>query len=199
MDGFHSLHSLDLNSESLKIHDFCTAIHHFHLRLRNLKFTHFRDALNDSTKSVLFKALGRLDRLETLTMDWEMTNHRDGLDVADVSLLLESCAKLKSWTYCVPLDAYFEDHGSLDEQSRNAEKDLPPPLPDSHNRVGITLLSDSHSRSFPTLMLRQQVHRTHDALPVGSTPEERSFFGILQSISNLPLANSLSIRLIWSL
>lgn len=77
-------------------------------RVKQLKFTNFRNELVD--KHELLDILSRLEYLETLELDWEMTNYQDGFKKSDLSVLTHlSILYLK-----LPIESYFSDESLKD-------------------------------------------------------------------------------------
>jgi hypothetical protein len=171
LDNWGNVSRLELNTECLRVRQFSGTIAKFKGRLKHLKFTHFREPLKGSLVNDLGRGLARLSKLETLEMDWEMTNHCDGLRAPQVSQLLSQASpSLKEFVYSVPFDAYF-DLAEEDEVIGSGEdhqgNHLPSPLsagPVNHfsrgpvsvpEGVPIQIISTSLSTSFPTLRVRR--------------------------------------------
>ncbi|KAJ3274114.1 hypothetical protein HK104_004159 [Borealophlyctis nickersoniae] len=109
-DGWKCLHSLSINTELQDLETFITTVSEFGPRLRSLAVTHFRDSLKDSCNIHLFaRGLSRLSKLEKLSVDLQMTRHRDGLYASDWDIIFSTCPLIKELEYVVPFEAYFED------------------------------------------------------------------------------------------
>lgn len=180
LDNWSNISRLELNTEFLRVRQFSGTMAKFKNRLKHLKFTHFTEPLDNQRVEDLGRGLARLSNLELLEMDWEMTNHRDGLVAQQVSQLLSRMLpSLRRFVYTVPIDAYFED--IAEEASGNQANLLPSPLSAgpvnqlSHGTlpegVPIQLLSSSLSRSFPILRLRSG-HSTRMSSRSGATTRE---------------------------
>jgi hypothetical protein len=164
VDGWKSLRSLELNTESISVNTFSKALALLGSRLRRLSVTHFIDALrnrdthptteSDLTFTAFLAALLKLSKLEILAIDLSNSPYRDGLNHADIQKLLESCSKLKGFEYFAALDAYFETNDdTLSVMSPSVPHDFDPDsweaswkLKRSHHTLGTESILTSRSR-----------------------------------------------------
>jgi hypothetical protein len=70
-----------------------------------LKFTNFRNELTLLDKNELFSILSRFEFLQTLELDWEMTNFQDGFRKNDLSVL----TNLNLLILILPIEAYISE------------------------------------------------------------------------------------------
>jgi hypothetical protein len=131
-------------------------------RIKVLKFTNFRNELNLLDKNELFQILSGFEFLQTLELDWEMTNFQDGFRKNDLSVL----TNLSLLILVLPIEAY------VSESRQETE----------YKAGGITRISAS-SHSFTKITKRSCIKFTENI--VGQ--ENSEYLKILKEILELQI------------
>ncbi|KAI9209413.1 uncharacterized protein BJ171DRAFT_117267 [Polychytrium aggregatum] len=142
LDGWPSLESLEVNTNTRHCQEFAAHVAQFSDRLHHLRISHFDDSLMyneggwryssirqsmNSTRATELLAyplgptgleavcigLSNLISLESLTIDLRTTKHADGLYVDHIESLLLAAPRIKSFTYMVSYSTYYKSDGSL--------------------------------------------------------------------------------------